>query len=311
MSGTAQVGQTLTAHNGTWSGTAPITYTYQWQREGANIAGATGSTYTPVTADVAHTLDVVVTAHNTAGSASATSAPTAAVAKEPVPPAPTASFTHSPASPEVGQPVEFDATASTCPDGPCTYEWSNDGGPVQPIPPQFPLGSGQTISLTFTSAGTEYIRLLVTDLLGRTATVEHNVTVEPEPPPPPPPTAPSNTAVPTVSGTAQVGQTLTAHNGTWSGTAPITYTYQWQREGANIAGATGSTYTPVDGRRRPHTRRRRHRTQHRRLGNRPPAPRRQPSPKKKAAASRPTASPRPPRAATRTPPTPACPRAPR
>ena len=245
VSGTAQVGQTLTAHDGTWSGTTPITYTHQWQREGTNITGATGSTYTPASADVAHTLDVVVTAHNTAGSESATSTPTAAIAKESVPSVPTASFTYSPTSPEVGQPVAFDATASTCPDSPCTYEWSNDGGPVQPVPPQFPLGSGQTISLTFTTVGTEYIRLLVTDLLGRTATVEHNVTVEPEPPPPPPPTAPSDTAVPTVSGTAQVGQTLTAHDGTWSGTTPITYTHQWQREGTNITGATGSTYTPA------------------------------------------------------------------
>ncbi len=245
VSGTAQVGQTLTAHNGTWSGTTPITYTRQWQSEGANIAGATSSTYTPVTADVEHTLDVVVTAHNSAGSGSATSAQTAVVTNEAVPPAPTASFTYSPTSPEVGQSVKFDATGSTCPDGPCTYEWSNDGSPVQPIPPQFPLGSGQTISLKFSSAGTKYMRLLVADLLGRTATVEHNVTVEPEPPPPPPPTPPSNTSAPTVSGAAQVGQTLTAHNGTWSGTTPITYTYQWQRSATNITGASGSTYTPV------------------------------------------------------------------
>jgi hypothetical protein len=166
----------------------------------------------------------------------------------PPPPGPTAGFTYSPASPVVGQPVAFNAGSSTCPDGPCTYEWSNDGGPTQPIPPQFPLGSGQTISLTFLSAGTEYVRLLVTDALSQTATVEHDVTVAPEPPPPPPPpppTAPSNTAAPTVSGTAQVGQTLTAANGSWSGSTPIAYTYQWQREGTDIAGATGSTYKPV------------------------------------------------------------------
>ncbi|MFI5005557.1 MAG: hypothetical protein ACHQE6_11150 [Solirubrobacterales bacterium] len=168
------------------------------------------------------------------------------VGPPPPPPGPTARFTYSPPSPEVGQPVKFDATSSTCSDGPCTYAWSNDGGPVQPVPPLFPLGSGQTISLTFSSAGTEYVRLLVTDVLGQTATVEHNVAVEPEPPPPPPPTPPSNTAAPTVSGTAQVGTTLTAHTGTWSGTAPITYTYQWRRDATtNIAGATKSTYTPV------------------------------------------------------------------
>jgi hypothetical protein len=165
----------------------------------------------------------------------------------PPPQPPTASFTYTPASAVVGQPVKFDGTSSTCPDGSCTYAWSNDGGSTQQTPPLFPLGSGQTITLTFPSAGTEYVRLVVTDVLGQTATVEHDVTVVSEPPPPAL-RAPSNTAAPTVSGTAEVGQTLAASNGTWSGSAPIAYTYQWQRDGTtNIAGATSSTYKPVAG----------------------------------------------------------------
>jgi len=32
-------------------------------------------------------------------------------------------------------------------------------------------------------------------------------------------------------------------NGTWSGTSPITYTFQWQRNGIDIAGETTSEYT--------------------------------------------------------------------
>jgi hypothetical protein len=45
----------------------------------------------------------------------------------------------------------------------------------------------------------------------------------------------------------KVGQLLTAATGTWSGSAPITYGYQWQlcnllgEACGNIAGATGST----------------------------------------------------------------------
>ena len=45
-----------------------------------DIAGATAQTYVPSQADVGATLRVAVNASNTAGSATATSAPTAAIA---------------------------------------------------------------------------------------------------------------------------------------------------------------------------------------------------------------------------------------
>lgn len=81
-SGTPQVGQTLTAATGTWSGSQPIGYSFQWQRctsSCTDIAGATGPTYTAATADAGTTLVVRVTATNGAGSAVASSAPTATV----------------------------------------------------------------------------------------------------------------------------------------------------------------------------------------------------------------------------------------
>ncbi|MBX6427138.1 MAG: histidine kinase [Variibacter sp.] len=81
ISGIAQVGQTLTAYPGVWSG-AP-TFTYQWQEDaGAGfvaIAGATSKTYVPQAGQVGRPLRVVVTATNPSGSASANSAPTADV----------------------------------------------------------------------------------------------------------------------------------------------------------------------------------------------------------------------------------------
>jgi hypothetical protein len=166
---------------------------------------------------------------------------------ETLPAAPTAAFLYTPTSPTVGESVNFNAASSTCADAPCTYEWSDDGSSVRPSTVLWPLGSGQTLSFTFKEVGTKYVRLVVTDAAGRTATIEHNVAVAGESPPPPPPTiAPSDTTAPTVSGAAQVKQTLTAGKGTWSGSAPMTYTYQWQREGTtNITGATGSTYVPA------------------------------------------------------------------
>ena len=86
ISGTAQQGATLTADPGTWTGTQPITFTYQWRRcnPGGNncsaIAGAVGKTRVPTAADVGKSLRVVVTAKNTDGSTDATSAPTGTVA---------------------------------------------------------------------------------------------------------------------------------------------------------------------------------------------------------------------------------------
>jgi lysophospholipase L1-like esterase len=54
----------------------------------------------------------------------------------------------------------------------------------------------------------------------------------------------NNTALPTITGTAAVGNTLTATNGSWS-QAPDSYTYQWNRSGVAIAGATNQTYVLV------------------------------------------------------------------
>ena len=79
ISGTAQEGQTLTATAGTWTGTAPITYAYQWQRGLVDIPGATATTYAAVFDDVGTTLRVVVTASNAGGVVAANSAATAVV----------------------------------------------------------------------------------------------------------------------------------------------------------------------------------------------------------------------------------------
>jgi fibronectin-binding autotransporter adhesin len=85
IAGTAAVGGTLTAANGSWSGTAPITYAYEWERcddtgaACAAISGATASTYTLANADVDHTIRVRVTATNSAGQSSIESNATAVV----------------------------------------------------------------------------------------------------------------------------------------------------------------------------------------------------------------------------------------
>jgi hypothetical protein len=86
ISGTVAVGSTVTANPGTWSGSTPITYQYQWRICDANggachdIAGATTQTYKFVSGDQGNTARVVVIAANTDGSSSATSAASSRVA---------------------------------------------------------------------------------------------------------------------------------------------------------------------------------------------------------------------------------------
>jgi hypothetical protein len=91
ISGTAEVGQTLTATRGTWTGN-PTSFRFAWSRCDPNgaacvgIGGATGKIYNVTATDLGHTLRVTVTAHNADGSASATSAQTAVVPPSGCPP---------------------------------------------------------------------------------------------------------------------------------------------------------------------------------------------------------------------------------
>lgn len=60
--------------------------------------------------------------------------------------------------------------------------------------------------------------------------------------------APVNSVAPVISGTAQVGQTLSVSTGTWSG-SPTSYEYQWYRDNFNsnsaVVGATANTFVPT------------------------------------------------------------------
>jgi PASTA domain len=84
-SGTPDVGQVLTCGRGAWSGHPFPTFTYRWQRDGVDIGGAVGATYTVQSSDQGHTLTCVVTATNgsSQAEASSTGVPVASPAKEP------------------------------------------------------------------------------------------------------------------------------------------------------------------------------------------------------------------------------------
>jgi hypothetical protein len=86
ISGTPQENSSLSGSNGTWAN-SPSSYDYAWLRcdksggSCASIIGATKNTYTLTSADVGNTIRFHVVASNSAGSATADSAPTAVVAK--------------------------------------------------------------------------------------------------------------------------------------------------------------------------------------------------------------------------------------
>ncbi|MFT4188429.1 MAG: S-layer homology domain-containing protein [Aeromicrobium sp.] len=80
ITGTAQVGQTLTASAGTWTPSSGVSFTYQWLADGVALSGASTSTLALTSTHLGKKISVRVTGSRTGyESASATSAQTAAV----------------------------------------------------------------------------------------------------------------------------------------------------------------------------------------------------------------------------------------
>jgi hypothetical protein len=68
ISGAITVGSIVSCSTGAWSGSTPMTFSYQWLRDRLPIGGATATAYTIQSADVGHFVACEVTASNRAGS---------------------------------------------------------------------------------------------------------------------------------------------------------------------------------------------------------------------------------------------------
>ena len=218
---TVTVGQSAT-FSVTCTGKAPLSY--QWRKNGTAISGATSATYTtPATAtsDAGSQFSVVIS--NSAGSVTSNAA-TLTVTAAPVAP----SITTQPASQTVtaGQTATFSVTASGT--APLSYQWRKNGTAI----------SGAT-SATYTTPATTIsdsgspFTVTVSNSTGSVTSNTATLTVTAAA------VAPSITTQP-ASQTVTVGQTATFSVAA-SGTAPLSY--QWQKNGTAISGATSSAYT--------------------------------------------------------------------
>ncbi|SMH50543.1 hypothetical protein SAMN06295885_3568 [Rathayibacter oskolensis] len=224
ITGTATVGQKLTAVPGTWA-PAPVTLAYQWKRNGTAISGATASTYTLVTADAGAAITVSVTGSKTGYTAvtKTSAATTVKAALQTLMPTPTISGTLKVGSTLTANPGTWDSGTTL------SYQWKRNNG-------------------TYISGATSKTYVLTGADAGATLTV--SVTSTKPGYSPATKTSATTTAIakgtltgatPTIFGTAKVGSTLTAKPGTWT-PSPVTLSYQWYRGTTAISGATASTY---------------------------------------------------------------------
>ena len=226
VSGTTIVGNTLTSTTGTWVSSAPITYSYLWQRGTTNIAGASNSTYLLQASDVGFNISCIVSATSAGSVSSAVSGGTATITA-PVPPANTAVPTIS-GTVAIGNTLT--STTGTWTGTPTyTYQWQR--GTTNIV---------SATSSTYVVQAADYANTLrcvvtATNAAGSAAANTANTVAVPA-------QAPVNTAVPAIGGVVAIGNTLTSTTGTWTGTPTPTFSPQWQRGTTNIAGATSGSY---------------------------------------------------------------------
>ena len=255
ISGAAQVGETLTADTsdiGDDDGLTNVAFSYQWlANDGTSdtdIAGETDSSYTLAASDEGKTIKVRVSfTDDAANEETLTSAATSEVVAAGAPTEPP------------GRPHNLTGAANA--DGTVTLSWdapNDDSVTGYQILRRRPREGENTLLVHVNDTGstaTEYTDNDVTpDVLHAYRVKAINavglsrqsnfVNVTPALPAEPAQNSPA-TGRPAISGTAQVGETLTADTSGISdadGLADATFAYQWLADGTGIAGATGDAY---------------------------------------------------------------------
>ena len=260
IGGTPQVDQTLTASTSPIDdedGLTNVSYRYQWIAGGTDIDGATGSTYTLTASEQGQTIQVRVTFTDDAGNEETlTSEATAAAAPAPL----TAAFQDLPDSHDGSTAFTFRVLFSedvgisyvnmrddafSLSEGDVTGARRVDGrNDLWEITVEPDDNSDVGITLPANRSCTTTGAICTREDSPRQLTNSPTATVTG--PAEAPPTNTSAAGAPTISGTPQVEQTLTADTSSITdedGLTNVSYSYQWIAGGSDIAGATGSTYT--------------------------------------------------------------------
>ena len=197
---------------------------YQWNKNGAAISGGTSSTYsTPVTTGSDNGAQFIVVVRNNAGSVTSTAA-TLTVNAAAVAPA----ITTQPVNQMVtaGQTATFTVTATGT--APLSYQWNKNGTAISGA-----TSSTYTTPATTSSDNGAPFTVVVSNSAGSVTSTAATLTVNAAA------AAPAITTQP-VNQIVTAGQTAT-FTVTATGTAPLSY--QWRKNGSNIAGAIGPSYT--------------------------------------------------------------------
>ena len=218
---TVTAGQTAT-FSVTAAGTAP--FSYQWLKNSANISGAMAASYTTpatIVGDGGAKFDVLVS--NSAGSVISAVATLTVNAGAVAP-----TITAQPANQSVtlGQTAIFSVTATGT--APLGYQWQKNGGNISGA-----TTASYTTPTTVAGDSGANFDVVVSNTVGSQTSAMATLTVNAASVGPTITTQPANQMV-------TVGQTAT-FSVTATGTAPLTY--QWQKNGANISGATAASYT--------------------------------------------------------------------
>jgi hypothetical protein len=140
-----------------------------------------------------------------------------------------------PASGTAGTPVSMSASASDQ-WGPATVSFAFGDGATQ---------TGSPAGHTYAAGGNYQVTVTATDAGGNQTSATRSISIAGLPQPPA--SKPANASRPAISGGRRVGTHLSCSPGVWTGTAPITYAYQWLSDGHSIGHATSATYTTTTG----------------------------------------------------------------